>query len=376
MSMPFIDLKAQQAKIRKPLDEAIQRVLDHGAYIMGPEVTELEKQLASFCDAKHAITCSSGTDALALILMAWGIKPGDAVFVPAFTFVATAEVVAWLGAVPYFVDVLENSFNIDPISLETAIAEAKQSGLNPSAVIPVDLFGQPANYPELQTTADAYNLKVLSDAAQSFGAEREGKKVGCWGDATATSFFPAKPLGCYGDGGAIFTDNDDLTEKIKSLRIHGQGSDKYDNVRIGINGRLDTIQAAVLIEKLKIFEDELSARQKVADIYNSNLANVVDIPALDQHTTSSWAQYTIKVSDRQSVQSACQDAGIPTAIYYPTPLNQQQGYKKFPSIKSGVPVSEKLAREVISLPMHPYLKEEDQTKICDAVKKALLKKAA
>ena len=267
MSIPFIDLRAQRLRLGKRIDDAILRVVDHGAYIMGPEVQELETKLAEFCGAKHCISCANGTDALALVLMAWGIKPGDAVYVPAFTFVATAEVVAWFGATPVFVDVREDSFNMDPESLQTAIEAAADMKLTPKAVIPVDLFGQPADYRRLLPLAERHGLKVLADAAQSFGATLDGQRTGIFGDATATSFFPAKPLGCYGDGGAIFTDDDALAEDLRSLRIHGQGSDKYDNVRIGMNGRLDTIQAAILIEKLEIFSDEIAARQRAADYY-------------------------------------------------------------------------------------------------------------
>ena len=271
MSIPFIDLQAQRRRLGKRIDDAILRVVNHGAYILGPEVQELETKLAQFCDAKHCIGCANGTDALALVLMAWGIKPGDAVYVPAFTFVATAEVVAWLGATPVFVDVLEDTFNMDPESLEAAIKAAAGMNLTPKAVILVDLFGQPADYRRLLPIAERHGLKVLADAAQGFGATLDGQRTGTFGDATATSFFPSKPLGCYGDGGAIFTDDDALAQDLHSLRVHGQGSNKYDNVRIGMNGRLDTIQAAVLIEKFEIFPDEIVARQRVADYYSSKL---------------------------------------------------------------------------------------------------------
>jgi len=265
VSIPFIDLGAQRERIGSRMDEAILRVVHHGKYIMGPEVHELEQRLARFCGARHCVTCANGTDALGLVLMAWGLGPGDAVFVPAFTFVATAEVVAWLGATPVFVDVLEDTFNMDPASLERAIEAAQGMELTPRAVIPVDLFGQPADYRQILPISETHGLWVLADAAQSFGAALDNRAVGTFGHATATSFFPAKPLGCYGDGGAVFTDDDELAATLRSLRVHGQGSDKYDNVRIGMNGRLDTMQAAVLLEKLAIFPAEIDARQAAAD---------------------------------------------------------------------------------------------------------------
>ncbi len=371
MSIPFIDLKAQRARIGARMDEAILRVVDHGGYIMGPEVRELESQLAEFCGAKHCVSCANGTDALALVLMAWGIKPGDAVFVPAFTFVSTAEVVAWFGATPIFVDVLDDTFNIDPSSLEAAIEACAGNGLTPRAVIPVDLFGQPADYRQLLPLAERHGLKVLSDTAQGFGATLDAKRTGTFGDATSTSFFPAKPLGCYGDGGAVFTDDDELAALMRSLRVHGQGSNKYDNVRIGMNGRLDTLQAAVLIEKLAIFPDEINARQQVADRYTAALANVVETPRMLDGATSVWAQYTIKVDDRDAVQQACKAAGVPTAVYYPIPLSQQTGYRNYPQAPQGVPVSEALSQRVLSLPMHPYLDEGDQRTVIDAVASAV-----
>ncbi len=290
MSIPFIDLQAQRQRLGNRIDDAILRVVNHCAYIMGPEVQELETKLAEFCGAKHCIGCANGTDALALVLMAWGIKPGDAVYVPAFTFVSTAEVVAWLGATPVFVDVREDTFNMDPGSLEAAIEAAAGMKLTPKAVIPVDLFGQPADYRRLLPIAARHGLKVLADAAQSFGATLDGQPTGTFGDATATSFFPAKPLACYGDGGAIFTDDDALAADLHCLRIHGQGSDKYDNVRIGMNGRLDTIQAAVLIEKLEIFPDEIVARQRAADYYASKLDSRLLPPVLLDVATSVWDQ--------------------------------------------------------------------------------------
>lgn len=367
----FIDLKAQRARLGERLDAAVKRVMDHGGYIMGPEVAELEKRLASFAGARHCVSCANGTDALALVLMAQGVKPGDAIFVPAFTFVATAEVVAWVGATPVFVDVDEDSFNINPAGLEAAIATASRQGLKPRAVIPVDLFGQPADYRAILPVADAHGLFVLADAAQSFGASLDGRRTGTFGVATATSFFPAKPLGCYGDGGAIFTESDRLAAVLRSLRVHGQGSDKYDNVRIGMNGRLDTIQAAILLEKLSIFEDEIAARQRVAEGYNEALGNVVRVPRLTKGASSVWAQYTIVTDRRDAVVAACKAAGVPTAIYYPIPLSQQTGYKHYPAQPGGVPVSEKLATQVLSLPMHPYLDEATQRRIIATVHAAL-----
>jgi dTDP-4-amino-4,6-dideoxygalactose transaminase len=370
VSIPFIDLQAQRRRLGKRIDDAILKVVDHGGYIMGPEVRQLEAKLAEFCGAKHCISCANGTDALALVLMAWGIKPGDAVYVPAFTFVATAEVVAWFGATPVFVDVLEDTFNMDPDSLEVAIEAAPGMNLTPKAVIPVDLFGQPADYRRLLPVARRHGLKVLADAAQGFGATLDGQHTGTFGDATATSFFPAKPLACYGDGGAIFTDNDELAQDLHSLRVHGQGSDKYDNVRIGMNGRMDTIQAAILIEKLGIFSDEIEARQRIADYYSTHLDSRYLPPALMEGASSAWAQYTIQLEGRSAAQDACRAAGIPTAIYYPIPLSKQTGYRHFPTVPSGIPVSEALAERVLSLPMHPYLDEETQNRILEAVASA------
>jgi dTDP-4-amino-4,6-dideoxygalactose transaminase len=333
----------------------------------------LEAALAQFCGARHAVTCASGTDALVLVLMARGIGPGDAVFCPAFTFCATAEVAALLGATPVFADVDEATFNIDPASLERAIAKAKRLGLKPKVVIPVDLFGLPADHDALAAIAAAENLFILDDAAQSFGASYKGRPLGILGGATATSFFPAKPLGCYGDGGAIFTDDDELAALLKSLRVHGHNTDKYDNVRIGMTGRLDTIQAAVLLEKLKIFRDEIAARNKAAERYNNALGNVAIVPRIPDGYTSVWAQYTIRLEPgrRDGLASALKQEGIPTAIYYTKPLHQQEAYARFPCADAGLPVSERLAHEVISLPMHAYLDEPTQDRIIDAVHRAL-----
>ncbi len=373
MSAPiaFIDLKAQQDRIRDKVDTAIARVLDHGQYINGPEVAEFEEKLAAFCGAKHAIGCANGTDALALVLMARGIRPGDAVFVPAFTFIATGEVVAWLGATPVFVDVDPRSFNMDSRHLEAAVADAREKGLHPACVIAVDLFGQPADYPAVRSVCDAEGMFLLADAAQSFGGALGDARVGTLGDATSTSFFPAKPLGCYGDGGAVFTDDDEMAAVLMSLRNHGAGRDRYDNVRIGMNGRLDTIQAAILIEKLAIFGDELDARQRVAERYNAGLSDVAEVPYVSNAARSAWAQYTLKVEKRDEVRKACDAEGVPTQVYYPVPLNSQTAYRHYPSGPGGVPVSDALAGQVLSLPMHPYLDEATQDRIVATVRKAL-----
>ena len=367
----FVDLQAQRRRIGVRLEAAMARVLAHGAFILGPEVKELETRLAAFAGARHCVTCANGTDALALVLMAKEVKPGDAIFVPAFTFVATAEVVAWLGATPVFVDVEAATFNLDPASLAAAIDAARAAGLNPRGVIPVDLFGQPADYRRIHPVADRHGLFVLADAAQSFGAALDNRRIGTLAETTATSFFPAKPLGCYGDGGAVFTDDGDLAELLRSLRVHGQGSDKYDNVRIGMNGRLDTLQAAILLEKLAIFEDEILARQRIAARYGERLADIAAVPTLMPGATSVWAQYTLRVPDRGRVAAACKAAGVPTAVYYPIPLSQQTGYRHYPTAPGGVPVSEQLARQVISLPMHPYLDEPTQDRIAAAVREGL-----
>jgi dTDP-4-amino-4,6-dideoxygalactose transaminase len=371
--IPFIDLGAQRHRLGRKIDEAVARVIDSTAFIMGPEVGRLESDLAAFCGAKHVVSCASGTDALALVLMAKEVKPGDAILCPSFTFAATAEVVAWLGATPVFVDVHENTFNIDPASLEAALKTARGKGLNPVGVIAVDLFGQPADYDSIVPICQREGLWLLDDAAQGWGGTYKGRRIGTFGVATATSFFPAKPLGCYGDGGAIFTDDAELDSVLRSLRVHGQGADKYDNVRIGMTGRLDTIQAAVLIEKLKIFEDEIAARNEVARRYNEGLAKVATVPFVLEDCVSTWAQYTIRVAPerRDALAATLKAQGIPTAIYYPRPLHQQTAYKAFPVGGNGLPVSDRIAREVISLPMHPYLDEATQDRIIGAVRAAL-----
>ncbi|HEY2535250.1 MAG TPA: DegT/DnrJ/EryC1/StrS aminotransferase family protein, partial [Xanthobacteraceae bacterium] len=356
-TLPFIDVAAQRRRLGNDLDNAIARVLEHGQFILGPEVRLLESDLARFCGAKEVIACANGTDALGLILMAKNVKPGDAIICPSFTFAATAEVVAWLGATPIFVDVLPDTFNLDPSHIELAVKKAKQLGLRPVGLITVDLFGQPADYDAIGPLCAAHDIWVLADAAQSFGATYKGRRVGTFGIATSTSFYPAKPLGCYGDGGAIFTDDAELAAIIRSLRVHGEGADKYDNVRIGINGRLDTIQAAILIEKLKIFEDEITERNAVAARYNRALTGLVALPKVIDGGVSTWAQYTIRVTPKQrdAIVGALKADGIPTAIHYRRALHQQTAYRYYPVAGNGLPVCEKLAQEVVSLPMHPYL---------------------
>ncbi len=365
----FIDLKAQQALIRDKIDAAIARVLDHGGYIMGPEVAALERELAQYCGAKHAISCASGTDALLIALMAKGIGPGDAVICPAFTYTATPEVIALLGATPVFADVRDDPFNLDVASLPHAIDAAKKAGLTPRAIIAVDLFGLPADYEAIVPFADDAGLFVIADSAQGFGGEINGRKTGTFGLVTATSFFPAKPLGCYGDGGALFTDDDELATYMRSIRVHGQGASKYDCVRVGINGRLDTIQAAILIEKLKIFPGEIGARQIVADNYSHAFSGLVAVPAVAPGRTSVWAQYTLRLTSgiRDELSLWLSELGIPTQIYYPKPLHHQPAYAKSVVASGGVPVSERLPKEVLSLPMHPYLTETEQRRVMDAV---------
>jgi dTDP-4-amino-4,6-dideoxygalactose transaminase len=371
--IPFIDVAAQRRRLGITVDEAVARVLAHCQFLMGPEVFAFERDLAAFCGAKHALSCASGTDALILILMAKDVGPGDAVFCPAFTFCATAEAAALLGATPVFVDVHADTFNMDADSLKAAIATAKKAGLKPRVVIPVDLFGLPADFDDILPIAKSEGLFVLDDAAQGFGATYKGRKVGALADATATSFFPAKPLGCYGDGGAVLTDDDALLDRLKSHRIHGQGKDKYDNVRIGLTARLDTIQAAVLIEKLKIFQDEIAARDRAARRYAQGLSDVATVPQVPAGYTSVWAQYTIRLAPgrRDKLADDLKAEGIPTAIYYPKPLHRQEAYKAYPVAGNGLPVTDRLAEEVISLPMHAYLEAEVQDRIVEAVRRAL-----
>jgi dTDP-4-amino-4,6-dideoxygalactose transaminase len=367
--MDFIDLKAQQRRIRRELDLAIARVLDHGAYVMGPEVRAFEGELAVFGQARLALSCANGTDAVVLPLMAWGVGPGDAVFCPSFTFAATAEVVPWTGATPVFVDILADTYNIDPDKLEAAIEETLAQGkLKPKAVIAVDLFGQPADYRKIAPICRKYELKLLSDSAQGFGCTLDGHHPLHWADATATSFFPAKPLGCYGDGGAVLTEDQGLWDVMDSLRVHGKGVDKYDNVLIGMNSRLDSLQAAILLEKLKIFADEIVARNRIAERYAEGLSGSAVTPKVIEGGVSVWAQYTIEHPDRDGLAAHLKTKGVPTAAYYPKPVHMQTAYRDFPVAGGGLPVSEAKAALVLSLPMHPYLDEATQDEIVQAVR--------
>jgi len=374
MSEPIalIDLQAQRRRLGAPLERAILDAVQGGQWVMGPQVAQLEKQLAEFAGVKHCIACANGTDALLIVLRAWDVGPGDAVFVPAFTFAASAEVVALVGATPVFVDVYEDTYNLDPASLEAAIALVKREGkLKARVVMPVDLFGQPADYRAIEPLVKREGLKLLCDAAQGFGALIDGRRAGGIGDAASTSFFPAKPLGCYGDGGATFTNDDALDTLLRSIRVHGQGSDKYENVRIGVNSRLDTIQAAVLIEKMKIFPEEIEMRDVIAKRYSDafRASNRIVTPRVIDGAQSTWAQYTIQVADRDKVQAALKAKGIPSAVYYPIPLSRQKGYRHFPSAPT--PVSEKISKTVVSLPMHPYLDSATQDRVIAAVLEAV-----
>ena len=370
--IPFIDVAAQRRRLGGAIDAAVAQVLSHCQFILGPEVRMFEAELAQFCGARHAVTCASGTDALVLALRAQGIGPGDAVICPSFTFCATAEVAAIVGATPVFVDVEERTFNIDAAKIPGAIAAARRAGLTPKAIIPVDLFGLPANHAGV--AAEARGLFILDDAAQAFGASFNNRRLGTFGHATATSFFPAKPLGCYGDGGAVMTDDDAMAEVLRSLRMHGQGGDRYDNIRVGLASRLDTIQAAILSEKLKIFPDEIDARNRIARRYSEALRGTVVVPEVPAGSLSVWAQYTIRVpaARRDQLAAVLRAEGVPTAVYYPIPLHRQQAYKHFPVGDGGVAVSDRLSGEVISLPMHAYLEVATQDRIIDAVRRALV----
>lgn len=370
MTIAFIDLAAQQTRIRPELDRRIQAVLDHGHYIMGPEVRELEQKLAAFCGAKHALGVANGTDALQLALMALKAGPGDAVFCPAFTFAATAEIVPMTGATPIMVDVRRDSFNLDVESLKRAIGHAKELGLKPAGVIPVDLFGLPADYDAIEAVARENDMWIVADSAQGFGGSYKGRVTGSIGDIATTSFFPAKPLGCYGDGGAVFTDNDELRALVDSYRVHGKGTHKYDNERIGLNSRLDTLQAGILLAKFDVYADEIEARQRVANRYAERLGNLLITPEVPADCRSVWAQYTVRVHeghDRDAMMAALKERGVPTVVYYPRPLHMQTAYAGFPRDPGGLSVSERLAGEVFSLPMHPYLDETTQSRIIDAV---------
>jgi dTDP-4-amino-4,6-dideoxygalactose transaminase len=371
-ALPMVDLQAQYRRLKPQILQRIEAVLDHGRYIMGPEVAELEAQLAAFTGARHAVGVASGSDALLIALLAQGLRRDDAVFVPAFTFPATAEAILLAGATPVFVDVDLRTFNIDPQDLARQIERVLREGwLHPRAVIAVDLFGWPADYDAIAAVAEPYDMFVLADAAQSLGATVGNRAVGTLAPVTATSFFPAKPLGCYGDGGALFTDDDDLAAAMRSIRTHGAGRDKYDIERLGLNGRLDTLQAAILLAKLEVFADELAARQRVADAYDAALRHVVTIPFRPPGTTSAWAQYSILVDDRDGVAARLKDAGVPTAVYYPRPLHQQPAYASHGQGAGSLPASEALCRRILSLPMHPYLTPQDCARVCESVDQAL-----
>ncbi|HWC12703.1 MAG TPA: DegT/DnrJ/EryC1/StrS family aminotransferase [Acidimicrobiales bacterium] len=365
--VPLVDLGAQRRRLDGGIDRAIRRVLEHGRFVLGPEVGELEERLGQLSGAGHVVTCASGSDAILLVLLAWGAGPGDAVFVPTFTFAATAEMVALVGATPFFVDVSAEDFNMAAASLSEAVEVAADSGLRPRGVVPVDLFGQPAAYEAIEPLAAENGLWVLGDAAQSFGARFGERRVGTFGQATATSFFPSKPLGCYGDGGAVFTDDPELAEVLRSLREHGRGPTRHDYVRVGINGRLDTIQAAVLLEKLSVFGEEVEARQRVAERYASGLSALVGVPRTRAGATSVWAQYTVQAEQRDRVRAVLEAEGVSSAVYYPVPLHLQPAYSHAPRAPGGLAVSESLAARVLSLPIHPYLSEGDQDRVLSAV---------
>lgn len=371
-SLPFVDLKAQYARLKPAIDARIREVLEHGQYILGPEVTELEEALAAFCGARHCVSVASGTEALRIPLMAGGIGPGDAVFLPAFTFPATAEVVLSLGATPIFVDIAESSYNLDPGALEAAVhATKREQRLRPRVVMPVDLFGLPADYPAIDDIARRNGLLVLADAAQSFGAALGNRRVGTLAPVTATSFFPAKPLGAYGEGGAVFTDDAELVKAMVSIRAHGAGEDRYDIVRLGTNGRLDTLQAAILLAKLDVFADELVARERWATAYDRMLGDRVVRPSRRTEVVSAWAQYCVRVPGRDAVREKLAAQGIPTAIYYPKPLHFQPAYERFGHGPGSLPVSERICREILALPMHPYLDEGVVARVAEALIEAV-----
>ena len=379
--MQFIDLGAQRARISGKIDAAVSKVIADGRYILGPEVAEFEKRLGGYIGVEHVVACANGTDALLIPLKAYDIGRGDAVFCPSFTFAATAEVVALTGAEPVFVDIDPDTYNLNCVQLEAAIDAVKEEGrLTPKAIIPVDLFGLSADYDSIMKIAAKHDLLVVEDAAQSMGGRHGNKMCGAFGHVAGTSFYPAKPLGCYGDGGAMFTNDSALAEKLRSYAFHGKGAHQYDNVHVGINSRLDTIQAAILIEKLAILPDEMEARQRVAARYNAGLAPFVKVPEIPIGSRSAWAQYAIESSDRDGLKAHLQENGVPSVIYYVKPLHQQVAYSGFPVAPGGLPVSESLPERILCLPMHPYLTDEDIERIVGAVAefhgKAELKRAA
>ncbi len=367
-NIPFVDLATQYQHLKQDIDAGIQRVLDHGRFIMGPEIAELEAALCEFAGCRHAISCASGTNALSMALMAEGIGAGDAVFLPAFTFTASAEVVLVAGAEPVFVEVDARTFNLDPAHLREQIeATAREGRLKPRAIIAVDLFGLPADHTAIAQLADEHDLFVIADAAQSFGGRIGEARVGTHAPVTTTSFFPAKPLGCFGDGGAIFTDDDACADVLRSIRAHGKGTGKYDIVRIGLNGRLDTLQAAILLPKLAVFANELEARTRLADHYDRRLSDSVTTPVRQAGKSSAWAQYSILLDDRDRVQKALGEAGVPSAIYYPLPMHLQPAYTPYGNGEGSLPVSEALSKRILSLPMHPYMDDATADRICDTV---------
>ena len=370
--MQFIDLKSQYERIQDDVNNRVLKVLGSQHYIMGSEIQEAEERLASFAGTKYAFTCGSGTDALVIALMAYDLKPTDAVFVPSFTFFASAESITLAGGTPVFVDVDPDTFNMDSDDLQAKVDEVVREGkLNPRGIVTVDLFGRLADYDRICEIANEHDMFVVEDACQAFGAEKHGKRAGSYGNVAANSFFPAKPLGCYGDGGAIFTDDDDLATLIQSIRVHGQGKDKYDNVRIGINGRFDTMQAAVILAKLAVFEDELERRAEIAKYYTENgLADCLETPFVEDGEVSAWAQYTLKARDavhREQILDALQTAGIPSAIYYPIPIHKSTAYEDL-GYDVSLPVTEALAERVFSIPMHPYLDQENMDRIIATIK--------
>lgn len=370
--MNFIDLAEQQHHIRKELEQNISGVLDHGKYINGPEVQTLEKKLAEYAGVSFSVGCASGTDALLMSLMAYGINRGDAIFTSPFTFIATAEVIKLLNATPVFVDIDPDTFNIDAKKLKSSIENIKNEGkLTPKGIIPVDIFGQPADYDEINSLAEKYNLFVLEDAAQSFGGRYKGRKACSLAHVAATSFFPAKPLGCYGDGGMIFTDNRELYDKLISIRVHGKGKDKYDNVRVGLNGRLDTLQAAILLAKFEIFDNEIRLRQETARRYDEGLKDLCQTPLVKDFNLSAWAQYSIMHRERDMIINHLKSKDIPTAIYYPKPLHLQGAFTHLGYGRGDFPVSEQVSDNIFSLPMHPYLKSVDQKRIIAVIHEAL-----
>jgi len=373
VTIPFINLNAQYIEHKTAIDNAIMKVLGHGQYIMGPEVTELEAQLAGFIGVKHVLACSSGTDALVLPLMTRDLNKNDAVFTSPFTFFASAESISLAGATPVFVDIDPVTYNLDPQDLELKIQQVINEGkLTPKAVMPVDLFGIAADYERISSITSKHNLFLLEDAAQSFGAAYKGSKACGFGDAAATSFYPAKPLGCYGDGGAVFTNDSNMYEELISLRVHGQAmsGDKYDNVRIGLNARMDTIQAAVLLEKLKTYDFEIEQRNNVAELYNKNLSELVKTPKVPESQGSVWAQYSIQVENRDKLKADLAEQGIPTAVFYPIPIHLSSAYAHLNYSIGDFPVSEAVSKKIISLPMHPYLDEATIKTICDAVNRS------